>query len=166
MTYSINDLNQASEESFVDILGAVFEDSPDIARQTWQLRPFRDRHHLHQCMAQIVRAMSQAQQITLIRAHPDLGSKAKMAEASVQEQSGAGLDRLLPEEYELFLQLNQRYKDTFGFPFVIAVKNQTRSSILETFQNRLANTAKTEQKQAIAEIVQIANFRLQELIPN
>ena len=166
MTYSIGDLNQASEEDFVNILGAVFEDSPEIARQVWQLRPFRDRHHLQQCMTQIVKDMSEAQQIALIRAHPDLGSKAKMADASVQEQAGVGFDRLLPAEYELFLRLNQQYKATFGFPFVIAVKNHTKSSILNAFESRLSNTVETERKQAIAEIIQIAHLRLQNLIPN
>ncbi len=44
-------------------------------------------------MVGVVEAMSQDEQLALIRAHPDLGSKVKMAAASVQEQAGVGLDR-------------------------------------------------------------------------
>jgi len=41
---------------------------------------------------------------------PRLGQQGKMAAASVQEQAGAGLAQLTPEEYERFDLLNQTYK--------------------------------------------------------
>ena len=158
--YLIAQLNQMTQDEFVAALGAIFEHTPTIAAQAWEHRPFVDAADLHQHMVTVVRGMNRAQQIALIRAHPDLGSKAKMAIASVQEQSGVGLDRLSPAEYDRFQSLNQRYKQQFEFPFIIAVKNHTKTSILEAFDRRLLNTAEQELEQALAEIFQIAQFRL------
>ncbi|KJH70826.1 2-oxo-4-hydroxy-4-carboxy-5-ureidoimidazoline decarboxylase [Aliterella atlantica] len=160
MTYTIAQINSMSQDEFVAALGAVFEETPAIARSTWQKRPFADVTDLHQQMVNAVKAMSKQQQLTLIRVHPDLGSKVKMAEASVQEQSGVGLDRLTAQEYQRFEQLNAAYKAKFGFPLIVAVKNHTKDSIFATFDERLENSADREFERAIAEIYQIAQFRL------
>lgn len=164
MTYTIAELNQMDQAAFVAALGAVFEQTPSIAQQAWTQRPFRDVADLHQNMVLVVQSLSPAAQLALIQAHPDLGSKAKMAEASVQEQAGVGLDRLTPAEYDRLTQLNQAYQTKFGFPFIIAVKNHTKESILAAFEQRLQNSVQTELQQALAEISQIAQFRLLELV--
>lgn len=164
MPYSIAELNQMDQSTFVAKLGAIFEDTPTIAAEAWNQRPFADGEALYQAMVAVVNAMEESAQLTLIRAHPDLGSRAKMAETSVQEQAGVGLDRLSQEEYDRFHRLNQAYKDKFGFPFIIAVRNHTKTSILEAFDRRLQNDADTERQQAIAEITQIVRFRLQDLV--
>jgi 2-oxo-4-hydroxy-4-carboxy-5-ureidoimidazoline decarboxylase len=164
MPYSLSELNQMSQAEFVAALGAVFEDTPAIAQQVWHQRPFKDRIELYQCMVDAVKSASSAEKLELIRAHPDLGSKAKMAIASVQEQAGAGLDRLSPEEYDRFTALNRAYREKFGFPFIIAVKNHTKTSILEDFVHRLENSSTTEIDRALSEIAQIAEFRLLELV--
>ncbi len=163
MPYSLTQLNQMDQSAFTEALGEIFEQTPTIAAQTWEKRPFESVDDLHQKMLAIVNVMTDEQQLALITAHPDLGSKAKMAEASIQEQAGAGLDRLSPEEYDRFHQLNEQYKSQFGFPFIIAVKNHTKSSILEAFETRLQHSQPTEMRQAIAEISQIAYFRLQQV---
>ncbi len=164
MRYSIAQLNQMSQSDFVEQLGAVFEETPTIAQHVWEQRPFEDVDDLHQKMTAIVKAMSQPDQLRLIRAHPDLGSKAKMATASVQEQSGAGLDQLSSQDYARFRSLNQAYKDKFGFPFIIAVRNHSKSSILNAFEQRLKNSLSVEITQALIEISTIAHFRLISLI--
>lgn len=164
MPYSIAELNQMSQVAFVEALGAVFEDMPAIARQTWNQRPFADVTELHQRMVDVVNAMSGDEQLDLIQAYPDLGSKAKMAQASVIEHGVVGLDRLLPEEDERLQSLNQAYKKKFGFPFITAVRNHTKASIIEAFNRRLNNTADAEMEQALTEIAQIARFRLLDLV--
>jgi len=164
MPYSIADLNQMSQSDFVAALGVVFEETPAIAEKAWDERPFIDQNDLHQKMVRVVNGLSHAEQRSLIQAHPDLGSKAKMAEASVTEQAGIGLDRLTASEYNRFHQLNQAYKNQFGFPFIIAVKNHTKASILQAFEQRLKNDADAERQQALSEIIDIARFRLHSLI--
>jgi 2-oxo-4-hydroxy-4-carboxy-5-ureidoimidazoline decarboxylase len=160
MSYTLAQLNQMSQEAFVEALGAVFEDTPAIAYQVWNQSPFTDVTDLHQKMVGVVEAISQDEQLALIRAHPDLGSKVKMAAASVQEQAGVGLDQLTLQEYDRFHLLNQRYKQKFGLPFIIAVKHHTKASILEAFTLRLKNPVDAEMTQAIAEITEIARLRL------
>ncbi len=164
MTSSIAQLNQMPQDEFVAAVGAVFEATPAIAREAWSQRPFTDVAALHQAMVDVVSVMTQAERLALIQAHPDLGSKAKMADASVQEQAGAGLDRLTPEEYDRFHTLNQAYKAKFGFPFIIVVKKHTKASILDAFDQRLHNTSEAEATQALSEIMQIAQLRLTALV--
>jgi 2-oxo-4-hydroxy-4-carboxy-5-ureidoimidazoline decarboxylase len=164
MPYSIAQLNQMDENAFVAALGAIFEDTPEIAQETWQYRPFTDRHSLYQQMIAIVDYFSPEEKLALIRAHPDLGTRAKMAAASLQEQAGVGLDRLSPEEFDRLQNLNQAYRQKFDFPFIIAVKEHTQESILAAFEERLANEVATEIERAIAEIGKIAGFRLAEAI--
>lgn len=164
MIYSIDQVNQMSQEEFVAAFGNVFEETPAIALQAWNHRPFTNATQLHQQMLKVVNEMEQDSQLNFIRSHPDLGSKTRMAAASVQEQAGAGLDRLTPEEYECFHQLNQAYRHKFGFPFIIAVRNHTKESILETFKHRLNNSLNMEIQQALSEIAQITQIRLSALI--
>jgi 2-oxo-4-hydroxy-4-carboxy-5-ureidoimidazoline decarboxylase len=164
MAYLIAQLNEMSQAEFVSALGAVFEETPAIAEIAWHTRPFTSISDLHQQMIKVVNYLSPENELALIQAHPDLGSRATMAEASVQEQAGAGLNQLSAQEYEQFQQLNQAYTEKFGFPFIIAVKNHTKASILAAFQSRLENSAARERQQALVEIVAIARFRLNELV--
>jgi 2-oxo-4-hydroxy-4-carboxy-5-ureidoimidazoline decarboxylase len=166
MPYSLVELNQLSQEEFTQALGAIFEHTPAIARSTWDDRPFASTADLYAKMVTVVSAMTQAEKLALIQAHPDLGSKAKMAEASVSEQAGAGLDKLSVEEFDRFQFLNRSYREKFNFPFIVAVKKHTKTSILEAFKQRLDNSPETEMQQAVAEICEIARFRLDSAIQN
>lgn len=160
----ITNLNQMSQSEFTAALAEIWENTPHIARQSWQRKPFKDKDDLYQDMVALVNNMSEPEQLALIKAHPDLGSKAKMAQASVQEQSGVGLDRLSESEYQRFQTLNKAYKDKFGFPFIVAVKYHTKDTILEAFENRLQNNQEQEKDEALREISKIAKLRLESLI--
>ncbi len=151
-------------DDFVDALGAIFEHSPWVAGAVAPNRPFSRVQDLHAAMVQAVQDAGHGLQLELIRAHPDLGAKLKMTDQSLSEQSGAGLDRLSPELFEQFNRLNDAYKSRFGFPFIIAVRNHTRTSILEQFEQRVLNDADLERQTALLEIAEIARFRLLDLI--
>ncbi len=164
MSYAISELNQMSQAQFVVALGGIFEATPAIAAQAWRDRPFANVIDLHQKMVAAMQALSDVEKRDLICAHPDLGSRLKMAAASVQEQAGAGLDRLSPAEFERFQALNSAYKKRFGFPFIIAVRHHTRDSILQAFTQRLQHSLETEAQQALTEIMEIARLRLQDAV--
>ncbi|WRH67041.1 MAG: 2-oxo-4-hydroxy-4-carboxy-5-ureidoimidazoline decarboxylase [Planktothrix sp. GU0601_MAG3] len=161
-TYSLSQVNRMTQIEFIAALGSIFEASPWVAEQAELKRPFETIEILYQTMVDIVKNSNSQQQLALIRAHPDLGSKAKMAESSIKEQAGVGLDRLTVAEYKQFHQLNQTYKDKFSFPFIIAVKNHTKISILSAFEQRLNNSIEQEKITALEEIYKIAQFRLYE----
>ena len=164
MEYRIEELNQMSQGEFVGVLGDIWEDTPEIAADSWLSRPFAHLDILYESMVEVVENMSEAKQLALIKAHPDLGSKAKMAEASVQEQAGVGLDSLNSEEYNYLLSLNREYKAKFDFPFIIAVKNHTLESIFQSFRDLLKNSQSEDKTAALSEIKKIARFRLEAII--
>lgn len=148
----------------MNALKAIFEHSPWVAGSVAPARPFSSVQALHAAMVRAVQGASLGRQLDLIRAHPDLGAKLKMTDQSVSEQSGVGLDRLSPELFERFSRLNGAYRARFGFPFIVAVRNHTRESILEQFEIRLQDDADRERQTALSEIAEIARFRLGDLI--
>jgi 2-oxo-4-hydroxy-4-carboxy-5-ureidoimidazoline decarboxylase len=167
-TYSLDALNAMTPEAFTDALGAIFEHSPWVAQRAAAGRPFRSVEQLHAAMADAVRKASEAERLALIRAHPELAGKAavrgELTEESTREQKGAGLDRCSPEEFQQLQDLNRRYNEKFGFPFVIAVKGHDRQSILGHFAARLENAPETEARECIEQIIRIGGFRLADVV--
>lgn len=164
MTYALADLNQMNQAAFTDALGEIFEHTPAIAHEAWHYRPFNSVASLHEAMVEVMQALPSEQQLALIQAHPDLATKTQMTAASVQEQSTAGLNRLSSEDYQTFQALNQAYRNKFQFPFIVAVKEHTKDSILAAFRQRLTHDFVTEQQTALGEIIKITWFRLNSLI--
>ena len=152
--------------AFIARFGPVYEASPWVAEGAWpaaEAGRLDGPGALAQAMRAEVDAASREMQLALIRAHPELAGRARMAQASAQEQSGAGLDRCSAEEFAAFQRLNGAYNARFGFPFIVAVKGLTRADILAAFEARLANDPKTEFTTAIDQIHRIAGFRLADL---
>ena len=110
---------------------------------------------------------SKEEQLLLINAHPDLAGKAaingNLTESSTGEQKGAGINECTPEEFKRFTDLNTKYKQKFGFPFIKAVTGSNRYQILDAFETRINNTVDTEFNTALNEINKIALFRLQKI---
>jgi OHCU decarboxylase len=155
-----------SHAEFLARFGPVYEASPWVAEGVWpavEARQLDDPAALAEALRAEVDAAPRELQLALIRAHPELASRARMADASVKEQSGAGLDQCSPAEFEAFQHLNAAYNARFGFPFIVAVKGLARVDILRAFEARLANDPETEFAAAIAQIHRIAGFRLAEL---
>lgn len=148
-----------TRDAFLARYGGVYEHSPWVAEACWP--PPED---LGCAMRAVVDAAPRERKLALIRAHPELASRTKMAEASVKEQAGVGLDQCTPDEFEAFQRLNAAHNARFGFPFIYAVKGATRAEILAAFEARLANDPETEFETAIAQIHRIAGFRLADLL--
>ncbi|MGE0748909.1 MAG: 2-oxo-4-hydroxy-4-carboxy-5-ureidoimidazoline decarboxylase [Rhodospirillales bacterium] len=165
---ALADFNALDRAGFVAALGAVFEHSPWVADLAYAARPFADVAALHRAMVAAVEESGAGRQLALIRAHPDLAGKAARAGAlgahSTREQAGAGLDRLSEEEYARFHRLNDAYQARFGFPFIIAVRDHDKASILAAFETRLRHDADSERVEALRNIARIAELRLADLV--
>ena len=159
---TLDELNASSREGFVAALGSIFEDSPWAAERAWRHRPFASLEALHQAMMTEVSASSRDEQLGLLRAHPDLGTRARMTAASAGEQAGAGLDRLTPSEFDRLRELNTAYREKFGFPFLFAVKGSTKHDVLAALAARLPATVDEEFAEALRQVSRIAWFRLQD----
>lgn len=165
---TLEGVNRLGRDEFVARLGPVFESSPWVAEGAWRSRPFGSLAELHGAMVRVVSEASMEQQMALIRAHPDLAGKAAVAgeltPESTGEQASAGLDRLTPGEYEAFTEINRAYRNRFGFPMIVCVREHTKESILQNAGSRLENSREKEVETALGEIAKIARLRLQDLI--
>jgi 2-oxo-4-hydroxy-4-carboxy-5-ureidoimidazoline decarboxylase len=170
---TVAELNAAGRDAFVGTVGWVFEHSPWVAERAWEHRPFASCAILHETMTRVVADADRSEQLALLRAHPDLGTRFRTAgsfgggpitDASAREQSGAGLDRLTRDDFDRLDQLNAAYRDRFGFPFLFAVSGSTPARIIEALESRLPRTYDEELLEALRQVARIARFRLEGLL--
>ena len=156
-----------SKETFVNEFGGIFEHSAWIAEGAFDLEhgPTDDTAAgVHQLLARIFRTASNEQRLGVLTAHPDLAGKLAEAEQltaeSTAEQASVGLNALTDEERQMLTEFNTAYTTKFGFPFIIAVRDNTKSSIIEAFQRRLESNRDTEFAEACRQVERIAELRL------
>lgn len=168
MAVTLEELNRLPVAEFTEKLGAIFEHSPWVAEQAAARRPFADVAALHAAMVDVIEAAGEEAQVRLIRAHPELGGKLAMrgelTAESTQEQAGAGLNQCSPEEFAALTDLNRRYGEKFGFPFILAVRGHNRQSIIGEFTRRIELAPEAEQAESLRQIYRIGLFRLQDLV--
>jgi OHCU decarboxylase len=157
-----------TREQFVARYGGVYEHSTWVAEETFaEASDISDPAQLAKVFASCVDEAPFDRKLALIRGHPDLAGKAAIAgdltNASSEEQSSAGIDQCSPEEYEQFQSLNAEYREKFGFPFVMAVRDSNREDILRAFAKRIRSDEASEFATAISEIHKIARLRLEEM---
>jgi OHCU decarboxylase len=161
-----------SKALFVELYGDVFEHSPWIAARAYEsgLTTAQDTAEgLHAAMVHVLSEATREQKLALIRAHPDLAGRLKLAaltDDSQSEQTSAGLDRLTEEERDRFLSLNDAYRQKFGFPFIMAVKGRSKDEILAGFEERLEHDPEREFGAAVVQIELIALLRLKDRLPS
>ena len=165
---ALDDLNRMDANAFTAALAQVFEHAPWVAARAAAKRPFASRAALHDAMKDAVSAASDAEQMALIRGHPELAGKAavrrELTVDSSNEQSGAGLTQCSPEEFALLTDLNRRYHAKFGFPFILAVKGHDRASVIREFARRVEQDRVAEFAECLAQIARITRFRLEALV--
>ena len=124
---------------------------------------------MHNALCRPFRAASDDERLGVLKAHPDLAGKLAAAKRltadSTAEQASAGLDALTDRERTRFEALNFAYMEKFGFPFIIAVRDHHKSSILTAFERRLDNDHGTEFAEACRQVERIAYLRLAALLP-
>ncbi|MEN8887826.1 MAG: allantoinase PuuE [Celeribacter marinus] len=159
--------SEMDRETFVAQFGGVFEHSPWIAEgaHAGELGPTDDTATgVHQALARVFRSATDEQRLGVLTAHPDLAGKLAAAKRltaeSTAEQAAVGLDALTDAERQTFTALNDAYTAKFGFPFIIAVRDNTKASIMEAFERRIENDRDTEFAQACKQVERIAQLRL------
>jgi OHCU decarboxylase len=159
--------SKMKKDEFIETFGGVFEHSPWVAKRAYKLElgPAHDTAAgVHNALCRVFRAASEEERLGVLTAHPDLAGKLAQAErltdASTAEQASAGLNALTDDERRTFERLNESYTGRFGFPFIIAVKDNTKASILSAFERRLDNDRDTEFAEACRQVERIARLRL------
>ncbi len=122
---------------------------------------FSSVNALSKTFADIVMNAPHAQQLSLLRAHPDLATRARLTADSKAEQKDAGLDTLSTDEFATFTKLNNQYTEQNGFPFIFAVKGASKQQILASFDDRIHNARDSEFQVALQQVCKIIGFRLE-----
>ena len=164
--------SQMTRARFVERFGSIFEHSPWIAERAFDLElgPAHDSAvGLHNALARMFRSASPEERMGVLTAHPDLAGKLAAAKRltaeSAAEQASAALDALTDAERARFETLNADYVAKHGFPFIIAVRDNSKASILAAFETRIANDTATEFATACAQVERIAELRLKDILP-
>ena len=165
---ALADVDQMGEEAFVATFGALFEHSPWVARDAWRRRPFGSMTALRDAFEDAMRSAPLEAQLALIRAHPELAGReaaeGELTSESGREQASAGLHQLSARQRAQLNALNQSYRERFGFPLIVCVREHTTDSILDWGRDRLGRSHHEEVDTALAEIAKIARLRLEEEI--
>jgi 2-oxo-4-hydroxy-4-carboxy-5-ureidoimidazoline decarboxylase len=164
-----NALVSLNETAFCAHLGPVVEHSPWVARQAWDARPFPHWQALHEAMAQVIHGADDARQLALLRSHPELaGQEARagtMTADSQSEQGRLGLLALDATTVQHIEALNRRYRERFGFPFIVALRlHDSLASVLRAGDERLANDERTERHQALQQVCEVMRGRLAQAV--
>ncbi len=161
--------SEMDRATFVAEFGGIYEHSPWIAERAHalELGPTHDRAQgVHSALARVFRSASAEERLGVLRAHPDLAGKLAAAKRltadSTAEQASAGLDALTDAERAEFTALNEGYTEKFGFPFIIAVRDNTKATILAAFRRRTLQDRDTEFTEACRQVERIAELRLKE----
>ena len=164
--------SQMDRETFVAHYGSIFEHSPWIAERAHELElgPAHDSAiGLHNALARMFRSADREERLGVLTAHPDLAGKlaqaGRLTAESTSEQAGAGLDMLTDGERETLTGQNQAYMAKHGFPFIIAVRDHDKASIMAAFSRRIDNDTETEFSEACRQVERIAELRLKDLLP-
>jgi OHCU decarboxylase len=161
-----------SREAFTAAYGGIFEHSAWVAERAHRLElgPMHDTATgLHNALCRAFRSASPELRLGVLTAHPDLAGKLAAAKRltaeSTAEQASAGLDALTDDERTRFAALNDAYVQKYGFPFIIAVRDHSKASILAAFERRITHDRETEFAEACRQVERIAEFRLRDLLP-
>src|SRR5262245_64617837 len=133
-----------NRDAFIAVLGPAFENAPWVAAGAWAERPFADVAALHAAMLDVVRKAPDERQLAFLCGHPELAGReaqsGTMTAESVGEQRSAGLNALTSAELDEMQRLNRAYRERHGFPFIIAVRANTKQQIFEAMRARVAKT--------------------------
>ena len=165
---SMAEVNGMDYPEFISHFEGVLEHGTLAAATVWTSRPFPSPQALLQAFESFIHALDPQSKEGLVRCHPDLAGKlaeeGKLTRHSLEEQRVAGLLELSQLERTELSDLNARYKNKFGFPFVVCARENKKQAIFTGIRARLENSRSKEVERALAEIVKIAYHRLNGMV--
>ena len=165
----LDQVNQMSREDFVSTFGRLFQGPDWVAERAFNRRPFDDTHDLRVAFQEALFTSDRNEQRDLLSFYPDLGSDAAdgedRGEESARDQGAAGLTLLNDEDHEQFAHLTQAYRERFGIPLIVSVRDvEKRDQILRSGWERMQNSPTQEHAAAVIEVAKIANHRFDDLV--
>lgn len=164
MTNLLKIVNTSDIATCEAMLGGLVELSPWVVSRAMALRPFDTPGAVAGALAQIIRSATRDEQVSLIRAHPDLAGRAArdrtMTAESNSEQGRLGLLDLSAGDLARLETLNAAYRARFAMPFMLALyRLPDLAAVLTTFEARLGNSPEAEHDNALQEIILVVRNR-------
>ena len=165
----LDQVNEMTREAFVQTFGRLFQGPTWVAERAYDLRPFEDTHDLRMAFQESLFSAERTEQRDLLSFYPDLGSDAvdgdTRGEESARDQGSVGLTLLNDEDHEEFAHLTEAYRDRFGIPLIVSVRDvENRNEILKSGWERMQNAPTQEFAAAVIEVAKIANHRFDDLV--
>ncbi|SFH84544.1 2-oxo-4-hydroxy-4-carboxy-5-ureidoimidazoline decarboxylase [Albimonas pacifica] len=151
-----------ADEAAARILPFI-ERSPEVAARAARRRPFADAAAFAAALRAALMELDEPALLALYRGHPELAppEPGAMTEASQSEQGRLGLtDPQAPAAARL-AELNRRYVERFGFPYIVALHRHAElAGVLADFERRLAAPRADEIATAREEIASVCRARV------
>lgn len=160
---NLEELNRANEERAVGLLEPLIERAPVIAQRVARRRPFKSTDDLRKAIRMELLGLNEEERVQLFRAHPELMpmNPLSMTTASQSEQGRLNLTSDSNKFRQRLDELNTRYRDKFGFPFITAlVRHKGMDSVLSEFEMRLSADLESEIEQALEQVATVSSSRV------
>ncbi|XP_045162265.1 2-oxo-4-hydroxy-4-carboxy-5-ureidoimidazoline decarboxylase-like isoform X2 [Mercenaria mercenaria] len=165
---NISEVNSLAYDDFIAIFGNVVEHCALCAAVVWGDRPFRNYGEMQSKFNEFIEQLPLSGKSGVLRLYPDLAGKLAQSNSltseSTREHASAGLDKMTEEEREKMSKLNTKYREKFGFPFVICARENKKEAILFGLERRLNNSVEVEANTGTNEVKKICNLRLKDLV--
>jgi 2-oxo-4-hydroxy-4-carboxy-5-ureidoimidazoline decarboxylase len=124
-------------------------------------RPFRSIKDIHATADSIWSTTSEQDWHEAFSHHPQIGARAATTWSS-QEQSG--MQQASKDTAARMAELNEQYRDKFGFIFIICATGKSVSEMLNAIERRITNSRADELRNAAEEQRKIIGLRLNKLL--
>jgi len=138
----------------------LFENAGPLLERLRAEEPFASGAAMLARAREILKTLPEAEQITVINAHPRIGARPDQVSALSFREQGYDRDTTPPEVLRRLAVLNEEYEQKFGFRFVIFVNGRSKEAIVPVLETRLRGTRDEERRTALQEILAIADDRL------
>jgi OHCU decarboxylase len=158
-------VNVMPYETFAKTFGHLVQQTPWVLERAYAHRPFADTTALRSAFQDALLTGSEAEQLQLLNAYPDLGGELAPGDAYAADHEAAGLGAATEETHAGVTALAQAYRAHFGFPLIVSAREVERyERMLTNGWLRLDNAVKVERAAAMIEVARIAGYRFGELV--
>ena len=140
----------------------LFENAGPLLERLGAEEPFPSGAAMLARGREILKSLSEAEQIGVINAHPRIGDRPDKVSALSFREQGYDRDTTPPEVLRRLATLNEEYEQKFGFRFVVFVNRRPKEAIVPVLEARLRGTRDEERRTALREILAIAEDRLKQ----
>ena len=161
---TLDQVNTMGREQFVDTLSPLFNSRTWPLEIAWESRPFANVTALREAIQISVLTAPLEAREDLIHDYPDmaqllLADQDEAAEIS-RDRGSIGLEELDDVDRDKLLTVTSNYRDRFGMPYVAYFDTtHTVDDVVAEGLRRLDNSDEQEHRQALSEIIEIANDR-------